>query len=69
MEEWQRRSHRGIEALQMANLRDAPMIRRKLEQFVRLGQRGCDWLFDQHVNAGFHQLARHFKMEHSGHRY
>ena len=59
----QSRSYCGIEALEMASLRDALMFGGEREQFIRLGERGREGFFDQHVHASFHQGASHVAMK------
>jgi hypothetical protein len=41
----------------------------KRDQFVGFGKRPSDWLFDQDVDAGFHQLPRNCQVVSRGHCY
>ena len=64
------RANRGIEALQMAGLRDAPVLLRHCDQFVGFGN-GCrQRLLDQYIDAVLHQTPGDFQMSDSrdGHR-
>jgi hypothetical protein len=52
----------GIEALKVAYLGNAPMLRGEENEFFRLGQGGGDGLFHQHIDARFDQGARDAEM-------
>ena len=56
-----------IEALQVSGLGDAAVFRGQMQQFIGLGESRGQWLFDQHVDAGFHQGASDLEMKHGGH--
>jgi hypothetical protein len=48
----------GVEALQMANLKDAVMPRGQIDERVCLGQRRGNRFFYQNIDAGLKQCAR-----------
>ena len=48
----------GIEALEMSDLRDAFVLGGEVDEFVGFVKRSCERLFDEDVDAGFHELAR-----------
>ena len=50
------RLHRGVEALQMADLQDAPRAARRLDQALALRDGRGHRLLDQHVRAGLEKL-------------
>ena len=52
---WLHGEHCGVEALQMANLKDALMTRGQIDECVGLGQRRGDRLFYQNIDAGLNQ--------------
>jgi hypothetical protein len=56
-----------VETLEVADLSDALMPSREPYEFLRLGQRGGDWLFHQDIDAGFDQGARDAEMVARGH--
>jgi len=66
-EQRQRGANRGIEALQVSDLRDALVLGGNLDEFVSLRKSGGDRLFDENVDAGFHQRARDVKMKDGRH--
>jgi hypothetical protein len=64
-----RRTHRGIEALEVPSLRDALASRRQLHQLIRLSQRSGQRLLDQDVDPRLHQRARYFEVMHRRRRH
>jgi len=57
-----------IEALEVANLSDAPVLHSQLYEFVGLGQRGGDRLFHQDIDACFDEGTHDAEMVARGHR-
>jgi hypothetical protein len=57
----------GIEALEMTGLGDALALGGDAEEFIGFGERGGDGLFDEDVNAGFHEGAGDRQVEDGGH--
>ena len=43
-----------------------PITLGRFDQTVGFGERGGDWFFDQHVDAGFEQRAADFGVQHGG---
>ena len=52
------RAHRRVEALEVADLQDAPAAHRQLDQRLALLDRRGERLLDQHVDAGAEEVAR-----------
>jgi hypothetical protein len=59
----------GVEALQVADLKDALMTRGHSDKRVGFGQRRCDRLFDQDIDAGLEQCAGDCGVSAGGHAY
>lgn len=55
-----------IKALEMPNLGNTAVLVGDRNQFVGFGQRGGQRLFNEHVNAGFHQSSGDAEMVGSG---
>src|ERR1700680_2588419 len=58
----------GIEALQVSDLADAAQSLRQADEFVGFSERYRQRLFNQHVDAGLHQLPGGIEMMDRGHR-
>ena len=58
--------HRRIEAFQMSRLQNASADLRNADQIVSLGQRSCQWLFDEQIEARIQQGRGHGVMVHRG---
>ena len=57
---------RRIEAFQVSDLADAIQTLRQANQFVGFRQRSSQRLFDQDIDAGFHQSARDLQVPDRG---
>ena len=64
-----RSANRWIESFQMSDLADAVQTFGQAKQFVSFRQRSGQWLFDQHVDPGFHQGPRGLQMPDRWNRY
>jgi len=69
-EEWKRSADRGIEALEMTDLRNPLVNGRQLDKFVGVSESCGQRFLDQYIDAGLHEVASHGKMMNrgSGHR-
>jgi hypothetical protein len=59
----------GVEALQVADLEDALVARGQNDERIGFGQRRCDGLFDQDIDAGLEQGASDCGVSAGGHAY
>jgi len=66
MQQWKRSSDGGVEAFEVADLKDAAMRCSGGDERVRLCQRGGDGLFNEEIEAGGEQLAANPAVVHSG---
>jgi hypothetical protein len=58
----QRCSHGWIKTFQVPDLRDALASGSERNKFIGFHERGGKRFFNQHVDAGVHQIARHFEV-------